>query len=251
MCWKGTATALVVAGAGVRVVKHGNRKVTSSSGSGDVLEEFGVHLSADPAVARRCLDEANLAFCLAPLYHPAAGRVAEVRRKLGVRTMFNCLGPLVNPALTRYQLLGVGRPEWLDRMAGALVTLGTDHALLVHSRDGLDEISLAATTDARRVRGSSVESVELTAADFGLPAAPLEALRVAGPRESAAVIRAILAGERGPARDVVLANAAAALWVVGAARDLRHGVAVAADAIATGRAARTLESLVVLTRPPV
>jgi anthranilate phosphoribosyltransferase len=244
-----TATALVVAGAGVKVVKHGNRAISSASGSADVLAELGVHITPDVAVARRCLAEAGIAFCMAPLYHPALRHVGEVRRRLGVRTMFNCLGPLANPASTRRQLLGVGRPEWLDRMAGALAVLGTDHAVLVHSRDGLDEVSLSAPTMARRVRGREVTELEWTPADFGLPPAPLESLRAAGAKASAAVIRAILAGERGPPRDVVLANAAAALYVVGAAHDLREGVERAAAAIDAGRAAGSLETLIALTRP--
>src|SRR4051794_12493096 len=138
-----TATALVVAGAGQPVVKHGNRAVSSASGSADVLAELGVRVSADPGLARRCLDESGMAFCLAPLYHPALKHVGEVRRRLGVRTLFNCLGPLANPAGAAFQLLGVGRHEWLDRMAEALARLGaTRQAFLVHARDGLDEVSL-------------------------------------------------------------------------------------------------------------
>src|SRR5262245_62044674 len=138
-----TATAFVVAAAGQPVVKHGNRAVSGSSGSADVLAALGVAVATDVPVARRCLDEAGMAFCLAPLYHPALRHVGEVRRRLGVRTMFNCLGPLANPAGAAYQLLGVGRPEWLDRMAAALARLGaTRQAFLVHARDGLDEVSL-------------------------------------------------------------------------------------------------------------
>ncbi|MFO0843353.1 MAG: anthranilate phosphoribosyltransferase [Gemmataceae bacterium] len=243
-----TATALVVAGAGVKVVKHGNRAISSASGSADVLTELGAHITADPAVARRCLAEAGLAFLMAPLYHPALRHVGEVRRRLGVRTMFNCLGPLANPAAARRQLLGVGRAEWLDRMAGALAILGTDDALLVHSRDGLDEVSLSAPTMARRVRGGEVTEAEWTPEDFGLPRSPLESLRAAGAKASAATIRAVLAGERGPPRDVVLANSAAALLVAGAAPDLRGGVERAAAAIDAGRATAALETLIALTR---
>jgi anthranilate phosphoribosyltransferase len=244
-----TATALVVAGAGAKVVKHGNRAISSASGSADVLAELGVHITPDAAVARRCLDAAGIAFCMAPLYHPALRHVGEVRRRLGVRTMFNCLGPLANPAATRFQLLGVGRAEWLDRMAGALARLGCDHAILVHSRDGLDEVSLSAATTARQVRGDVVTELEWTPDDFGLPYSPLSSLRADGTKASAAMIRAILAGERGPPRDVVLANAAAALFVVGAAHDLREGVERAAAAIDSGRAAGSLESLIAVTRP--
>jgi anthranilate phosphoribosyltransferase len=243
-----TATAIVVAGAGGKVVKHGNRAISSASGSADVLAELGVHITADLAVARRCLEGAGLAFCMAPLYHPSLRHIGEVRRRLGVRTMFNCLGPLANPAATRFQLLGVGRPEWLDRMARALALLGCDHAILVHSRDGLDEVSLSAATTARQVRGGEVHVLEWAPEDFGLPSSPLQALRAVGAKASAAVIRAVLAGERGPPRDVVLANAAAALYVVGAARDLPEGVARAAAAIDDGRAGRALEALIALSR---
>ncbi len=244
-----TATALVVAAAGAKVVKHGNRGISSSSGSADVLVELGVTIRPEVEVATRCLEEIGLAFCMAPLYHPSLRHVGEVRRRLGVRTMFNCLGPLVNPAATRFQLLGVGRAEWLDRMAEALAQLGTDHALLVHSQDGLDEISLSAPTWIRQVRGQHITMHEWTSEDFGLSPAPLSALQVDGAAASAACIQALLAGESGPARDIVLANAAAALYVVGMARDLRDGVERATEAIDSGRAAVTLARLVELTRP--
>jgi anthranilate phosphoribosyltransferase len=242
-----TATALVAAGAGVRVVKHGNRAVSSTSGSADVLAELGVRASPDPVQARRCLEGAGIAFCLAPLYHPALRHVGEVRRKLGVRTLFNCLGPLANPARAPYQLLGVGDAGWLDRMAGALARLGTRFALLVHSYDGLDEVSLSAPTMVRQVRGSAVTALEWTPADFGLAPCRLEELRVEGARASAALIRGILAGEDGPARRIVLANAAAALLAAGAVASLREGVSRAAAAIAEGRAAAALQALVRLS----
>jgi anthranilate phosphoribosyltransferase len=241
-----TATALVVAAAGVRVVKHGNRAVSSTSGSADVLSELGVTLSGDAEQARRCLAGAGIAFCMAPLYHPALKHVGAVRRRLGV-TLFNCLGPLSNPARAPYQLIGVGRAGWLDRMAGALATLGTRFALLVHARDGLDEVSLSAPTMVRQVRGHEVTTLEWTPADFGLAPCTLAELRVDGARASAAVIRGILAGEEGPARRIVLANAAAALLAAGAAGSLPEGVARAAAAIAGGRAAATLQALVDLS----
>src|SRR5262249_48101698 len=151
-----TATALVAAGAGVPVVKHGNRAVSSRSGSADVLAALGVTVRDDVAWAQRCLDEAGLAFCFAQHFHPALRQVAPGRRRLGIRTLFNCLGPLANPAGTAYQLLGVGRAEWLDPMAGALARLGTRHAFLVHGRDGLDEVSLSGPTLVREVRGNTV-----------------------------------------------------------------------------------------------
>jgi anthranilate phosphoribosyltransferase len=247
-----TATALVVAGAGVRVVKHGNRAVSSRSGSADVLAELGVKVTCDAATARRCLEGAGIAFCLAPTYHPALRHVGEVRRRLGVRTLFNCLGPLTNPARAPYQLLGVGRPEWLDRMAGALAILGTRFAILLHARDGLDEVSLSAPTMVRQVRGQEVVAMEWTPADFGLEGCGLDELRTDGASASAAVIRAIVAGapkhgDPGPQTRVVLANAAAALLVAGAVSSLREGVARAAESIESGRARAALEALVELS----
>jgi anthranilate phosphoribosyltransferase len=238
-----TAAALVAAGAGVPVVKHGNRAVSGHCGSADVLAALGVAVAADAAAARRCLARAGMAFCLAAQYHPALARVGEVRRRLGVRTLFNCLGPLANPAGAPYQLLGVGRPEWLDRMADAVARLGTRRTLLVCGRDGLDEVSLSAPTLVRDVQGCTVTPRDWTAADFGLaPCAP-EELRVAGPAESAAVLRGVLEGRDGAPARVVRANAAAALLAAGRAATLAEGVALADDAVRSGRALRVLEEL--------
>jgi anthranilate phosphoribosyltransferase len=236
-----------VAACGVKVVKHGNRAISSSCGSADVLHELGVSISADPVAARRCLDGVGMAFCMAPLYHPALRHVGDVRRRLGVPTMFNRLGPLANPACAPFQLLGVGRAEWLDRMAMALARLGTRHALLVHSRDGLDEVSLSAPTMVRRVRDAVIDAMEWQPEDFGLARCLLEELRVDGPARSAAVIRGILKGDDGPAGRVVLANAAAALFAAGVAPGLKEGVHLAREAIASGRARDTLRRLVELS----
>jgi anthranilate phosphoribosyltransferase len=239
-----TATAIVAAAAGVPVVKHGNRAVSSRSGSADVLTALGVGLGGDAAAARRCLDEAGMAFCLAPHYHPALRRVGELRRRLGVRTLFNCLGPLANPAAAPYQLLGVGRVEWLDRMAGALLRLGTRRALLVCGADGLDEVSLAGPTLFREVRDGKIVAGEWTPTDFGLEPVPLEELRASGPEESAGVIREVLADRADGPRRVVLANAAAALVIADRVRTLPEGVVLAAEAIAEGRAAAVLKQLI-------
>jgi anthranilate phosphoribosyltransferase len=239
-----TATALVVAGAGVPVVKHGNRAVSSRCGSADVLSELGVCVGVDSAAASVCLEKTGMAFCLAPLFHPALKHVGHVRRRLGIRTFFNCLGPLANPAGAAHQLLGVGRPEWLDSMAGALARLGTKRALLVCGRDGLDEVTLTGPTLVREVCGKEVRGLEWTPADFGLAPCLPEDLKAHSPAESATRIRAVLAGEVGPARDIVTANAAAALLAVGRVSDLRAGVALASDAIVSGRAARVLAGLV-------
>jgi anthranilate phosphoribosyltransferase len=243
-----TATAFVVAGAGVPVVKHGNRAISSRSGSADVLAALGVKVELDVAAARRCLERAGMTFCLAPLFHPRMRHVGDVRRRLGVRTLFNCLGPLANPAGAAYQLLGVGRAEWLDRLAAALARLGTRRALLVCGRDGLDEVSLSAPTFVRDVANSEVRAYEWTPADFGLAPCRLEQLRVEGPEESAALIRAVLSDEEGPARRVVLANAAAALLAAEKVASLPQGVAAAAESIAEGRAAAVLEDLVRLSQ---
>ena len=238
-----TATALVVAAAGIPVVKHGNRSVSSRSGSADVLAALGVPVEAGPEWAQRSLDTLGIAFCFAPHFHPALAKVGPLRRKLGVRTIFNLLGPLLNPAGAEHQLLGVGQAELLDPMAGALARLGTRDALLVCGRDGLDEITLAAPTLVRRVRDGQVESFEWTPADFGLKTAPSEDLKADGPDASARIIRAILAGNDGPTRDIVLANAAAAIMIMGKANSLTAGVELAAQAIDSGAARRLLAGL--------
>lgn len=243
-----TATALVAAGAGVPVVKHGNRAMSSRSGSADVLAALGVRIELDVPAAQRCLERAGMTFCLAPLFHPRMRHVTEVRRRLGVRTIFNCLGPLANPAGAAYQLLGVGRAAWLDRLAAALARLGTRHALLVCGCDGLDEVTLSGPTQVREVRGNAVTAEEWAPGDFGLAPCQLDELRVAGPEESAAVIRAVLLGEEGPARRILLANAAAALMVAEKAPSLLEGVAQAAQAIDSGRALGVLNDLVALSQ---
>ncbi len=243
-----TAAALVAAGAGVPVVKHGNRAMSSRSGSADVLAALGVRVELDVSSARRCLERAGMTFCLAPLFHPRMRHVGEVRRRLGVRTMFNCLGPLANPANAAYQLLGVARLDWLDRLAAALARLGTRRALLVCGRDGLDEVSLSAPTLVRQVQGNAVTSAEWSPGDFGLAPCSLDELRVEGPDESAAIIRRVLQGEDGPARRIVLANAAAALVAAEKAASLPEGVAQAVQAIESGRALKVLNGLVALSQ---
>jgi anthranilate phosphoribosyltransferase len=238
-----TAAAIVAAAAGVPVVKHGNRAVSSRCGSADVLAELGLPVESGVEWAWRCLEHAGLAFCFAPQFHPAMRHVAALRRRLGVRTMLNLLGPLANPAGAAFQLLGVGRRELLDPIAGALARLGTGSSFVVCSAEGLDEVSLSAPTLFRRVEGAKVSAGEWTPADFGLEPCRLEELRVADAAASAGVIRGILAGESGAARRVVLANAAAALVAAGRADDLRAAVKLAADAVDSGRAAAVLEAM--------
>lgn len=243
-----TATALVAAGAGVPVVKHGNRAISSRSGSADVLSALGVRVELDALAARACLERTGMTFCLAPMFHPRMRHVGVVRQRLGVRTLFNCLGPLANPAGAAYQLLGVGRPEWLDRLAAALSRLGVRRALLVCGRDGLDEVSLSAPTLVREVTNGVVSECEWTPEDFGLAPCRMEELRVEGPKESAQVIRAVLAGAEGPARRIVLANTAAALLAAERVETLPEGVDQAAEAISSGRAAAVLDDLIALSQ---
>ncbi|HVK19086.1 MAG TPA: anthranilate phosphoribosyltransferase [Fimbriiglobus sp.] len=239
-----TAAALVVAGTGVPVVKHGNRAVSSRCGSADVLRELGVNIEAGPPWAQKCLDRVGFAFCYAPQFHPGMAHVAKLRRKLGVRTIFNLLGPLANPASADFQLLGVGDPDLLDPLAGAAARLGARRAVLVCGFDGLDEVSLAVPTMVRVVEGDEFRVEEWQPADFGLEPVALADIQADGPAASAAVVRAVLANQDGPARRIVLANAAAALWVAGAAETLRAGVELADDSIRAGKAARVLEQLV-------
>jgi len=245
-----TATAIVTAACGVPVVKHGNRAVSSRSGSADVLTELGLRLEGGAALARRCLDEAGIAFCFAPHFHPALGHLGPLRRRLRFRTMFNCLGPLANPAGAAYQLLGVGREALLDPLAGALAQLGTRRALVVWSRDGLDEVSLSAPTLVRAVHQGRVTALEWSAADFELEPCALADLQAEGPKESAALINGIVAGRPGPARSVVLANTAAALLAAARVRTLAEGVALAAAAVDNGRARNVLERLVACSALP-
>jgi len=238
-----TATALVAAGAGVPIVKHGNRSVSSRSGSADVLQALGVNVDGDVDFARRCLREANFAFCFAPRFHPAMKNVAAVRRALGVPTIFNCLGPLANPASAKHQILGVGRRELLDPLSGALAQLGTIQAFVLCSVDGLDEVSLAAPTMVRQIRGSEVLAFKWSPDDFQLEKCALSELSAPNIEASASMIQAVLAGADGAPLRIVLANAAAALFVAEKAASLIDGVTQAREAIMSGRARQVLETL--------
>jgi anthranilate phosphoribosyltransferase len=238
-----TAAALVVAAVGVPVVKHGNRGASSTSGSADVLAVLGVRPEADVAAARRCLAECGLAFCFAPAFHPGLRHVAPLRRRLGTATLFNWLGPLANPAGACHQLLGVGKMELLDRMAGALAELGTRKALVVCSQDGLDEVSLSAPTAVREVVGKKIKAYEWTPTDFELAPVGLAELVVDGPQASAMIIRAVLSGQEGPATRVVIANSAAALLAAEKVSTLPEGVRLAREALSSGRAKKVLEAL--------
>jgi anthranilate phosphoribosyltransferase len=238
-----TAAAFVLAGAGVPVVKHGNRSVSSKSGSADVLAELGISFGSRPEHLRRCLDEASLAFCFAPLFHPAMKHVGQVRAMLGIPTLFNCLGPLANPAGARRQLLGVGRPELFDRMSGALARLGTERSFVVRSDDGLDEVSLSAPTMVAVVTAGHVEIRRWLPDEFGLAAVSLDEVTVKGAADSARLIAAVLAGEAGPAERLIVANAAAGLLLADRVTTLRDGVDMAREALRSGRAAAVLSRL--------
>ena len=238
-----TAAALVACGAGVPVVKHGGRAVSSNSGSADVLRELGVPIEAGPEWAQKSLDRTGFAFCFAPHFHRGMAHVAALRKKLGVRTLFNLLGPLANPANAPYQLLGVGKSPLLDPLAAALAHLGVRQAVLVCSADGLDEVSLSAPTMVRVVRVNEYESREWHPREFGLAPVSTESIRAANSAESAAIVRAVLNNEDGPARRIVLANAAAALWAAESVSTLRDGVAKAEAALTAGKPRAVLDAL--------
>jgi anthranilate phosphoribosyltransferase len=238
-----TAAALVACGAGVPVVKHGGRAVSSKSGSADVLRQLGVPIDSGPEWAQQCLERTGFAFCFAPHFHRGMAHVADLRKKLGVRTLFNLLGPLANPANAPYQLLGVGKCELLDPLAAALARLGIRQAVLVCSFDGLDEVSLSAPTMVRVVRGGEYEAREWSPAEFGLAPVAIHSIRAADSAESAAIVRGVLNGEDGPARRIVLANAAAALWAAEAVPTLRDGVERADAALRSDKARAVLDAL--------
>lgn len=238
-----TAAALVVTGAGVPMVKHGNRAVSSKSGSADVLRALGVPIESGPTWAQQCLDRVGFAFCYAPHFHKGMANVTTLRRKLGVRTVFNMIGPLANPASADYQLIGVGSPELLDVLAAALAELSVRRAILVCGFDGLDEVTLAAPTMVRIVEGDRFFSDEWDRADFGLEPVALHDIRAVDAAQSAGIVRRVLEGEHGPARRIVVANAAAALFTAEAVKNLHDGVLKAQAAIDGGAALRVLERL--------
>jgi anthranilate phosphoribosyltransferase len=243
-----TAAALVAAAAGVAVAKHGNRAATSRSGSADVLAELGVNVEAGVACVEACLEELGVCFCFAPLLHPAMKHVAAVRKKLAAPTIFNILGPLVNPAAAPLQLLGVGRSGLQPVLAEALAMLGCRRGLVVHGSDGLDEVTLSGPTEVVEVSADGLRRFRWTPGDFGLPGGDLAGLEVSGPAQSAAIIRDVLAGRPGRPRDIVVANAAAALFLAGKHASPQPCARLAAGAIDSGAAAELLARLVERTR---
>ena len=242
-----TTAALIAAGAGCAVAKHGNRSATSLSGSADVLEALGARIDLGAAQVAACIRDAGFGFMFAPAHHQATRYVVPVRKELAVRTIFNFLGPLTNPAGARRQVIGVSDPHMLDRIAGALARLGTDRALVVSSADGLDEMSTSGTTRVVEVQGEDIRSYTVEPEECGLPVTPPDAIAGGTPQDNARTTRAILAGEPGPERDLALLNAGAAVYAGGRADSVAHGVTVAAAAVDSGAALATLERYVALS----
>lgn len=242
-----TTAALVAAGAGCAVAKHGNRSATTKSGSADLLEALGVNIDLEPEQVGRCIDEVGFGFMFAPKHHAAMAHVIPARKALGVRTVFNFLGPLTNPAGANRQLIGIADRHYQETIAEALVSLGSVRALVVAAEDGLDEISLGARTRVIEVADGGTSEWFVEPGQFGLAPAELDAVAGGEPAENAAATRSVLAGEPGPKRDLVLLNAAAAIYVGGLVPDLEAGVGMAAEAIDSGAAADVLERLIAAT----
>lgn len=242
-----TATAFVVAGAGVAVAKHGNRNLSSKSGAADALTEMGLNVMVGPEVVERCLDQAGIGFMMAPMHHPAIRHVMPVRAELGTRTIFNILGPLTNPAGVRRQLTGAFTASLIRPMAETLLALGSVKAWLVHGGDGTDEISIAAPTQVAALEHGTVREFTIAPDDAGLPWHPFEHVMGGTPAENAQAFRALLDGAPGAYRDAVLFNAAAALVVADRARDLKEGVEIARESIDSGAARGKLKALAELT----
>jgi anthranilate phosphoribosyltransferase len=243
-----TTAALIAAGAGCAVAKHGNRSATGQSGSADLLEALGVRIDLDPEAVARCIEQAGFGFMFAPAHHGATRFVVPVRKELAVRTIFNFLGPLTNPAGATRQVIGVSDASFLDTIAGALARLGAAKALVVSSADGLDEMSTSGTTRVVEVDGPELHSYEVSPEDVGLPRARPEALAGGTPDRNAETTRRIFDGEAGPPRDLAVLNAGAAIYVAGRADTLEEGVRAAEAALDDGRAAATLDRLVEMTQ---
>lgn len=243
-----TASAFVAAGAGAYVAKHGNRAVSSRSGSADVLQALGAKIDIEVPEAIQCLADTHLCFLFAPQYHPAMKHAGQTRKELGFRTIFNILGPLTNPVGPKRQVLGVFRPELVKTVAEALSELGSEHVLVVHGSGGIDEFSISGETLVAEVSGETVREFELTPEDVGLSRSPLSAIAGGTAEENADIIRGILAGEQGASRDIVVYNAGAVLYVSGFAQSIAEGVALAQKTIDEGTAHRTLTQFVAATQ---
>ncbi len=242
-----TATAIVVAGCGVPVAKHGNRAFSSKSGSADVLTALGVNVDVDPNVVALAIRDAGVGFMMAPRHHSAMRHVGPTRVELGIRTIFNLIGPLSNPAFVVRQLVGVFAKRWVEPVANVLANLGSVHAWVVHGADGMDELTTTGPTFVAELKDGRIDTFEVTPEAAGLPRASLDQLKGGDPQTNAAMLREVLNGRPGPIRDVVLYNAAAALIVADRVRDLKEGVALAGSSIDSGRARSALDRLIEIT----
>lgn len=243
-----TASAFVAAAAGARVAKHGNRSVSSKSGSADVLEAAGVNLNLTPQQVAQCIEQVGVGFMFAPQHHSAMKHAIGPRREMGVRTVFNVLGPLTNPAGAPNQVLGVFSAQWLEPLAQVLAKLGSRHVMVVHAEDGMDEISVCAPTKVAELKNGTVQTYTITPEQFGIQRAEAKVLVVASAEESLAVIKRVFANEAGPRRDIVALNAGAAIYVAGLAPTLAVGIDKAREIIASGAAGERLDALIKLTQ---
>ncbi|MCI0331249.1 MAG: anthranilate phosphoribosyltransferase [candidate division Zixibacteria bacterium] len=239
-----TSAALIAAGAGATVVKHGGKGVSSSCGSADVFAELGVRLDASPETVRRCVEEAGIGFCFAPVFHPGMKAAFPVRQELGFRTFFNLLGPLSNPAGIRRQLLGVFHPSWAEKLTAVLQLLGSEHILSFSNRGGMDELSFDFPSQVVELSNGRIRDYILETSGWGYPAAGYRELSGGDPSENARILRSILNGEKGPKRDAAVLNAAAALYVAGKAGSIREGLPMAEAAVDSGEALKKLKLLV-------
>ncbi len=242
-----TASAFVVAAAGGKVAKHGNRSVSSKSGSADVLEAAGVNLELSPEQVAACVNDIGVGFMFAPMHHSAMKHAIGPRREMAVRTLFNVLGPLTNPAGAPNQVLGVFSKDWVEPLAQVLKQLGSEHVLVVHADDGLDEISIGSATQVAELKDGQISTYTIQPEDFGMRRADLAALKAEDAKDSLRIIKSVLANESGPAKDIVCLNAGAAIYAAGLTDSLADGVARAAEVIASGAAAAKLEQLVAAT----
>ena len=243
-----TCAMFVAAAAGAKVSKHGGRSVSSKSGSADVVEALGVHINLSPEAIARCITDVGVGFMFAPNHHPAMKAVAPIRKELGVRTIFNILGPLTNPASAPNILMGVFHPDLVGIQIRALQRLGAEHALVVYGKDGMDEISLGAATVVGELKGGEITEYEIHPEDFGLTMASSRALRVETPEQSKAMLLAVLDNQPGPARDIVMLNAGAALYAANVAGSIAAGIDKAREALASGAAMARLQQLTALSQ---
>lgn len=245
-----TTAAFVIAGAGIRVAKHGNRAVTSKCGSADVLEGLGIAIELSPEAVAQCVEQVGIGFMFAPAFHPAMRFVGPARREMGIRTVFNILGPLTNPAGAQHQLVGVGHPDIAHKLANALQRLGSNHAILVHAEEGLDELGIGGRSAVTEfdARSGDIRTFHVGPEDFGLQRATLSELKGGDVSDNVTIARSVLSGEPGPRRTITLLNAGAGIYAANAAESFAEGIAIAADAIDSGRALATVEHLAELSR---